>query len=86
MVLIQVDIGGQPPFPNRLKQFSGNFGNLLFLAGFNFWGHFEVLILFIYLFYLFIFNFYFYYFFYFFYFFIFIFYLFIYFFLRGNHV
>jgi hypothetical protein len=23
------------------KQFSGNFGNLLFLAGFNFQGHFE---------------------------------------------
>jgi hypothetical protein len=39
--LIQVDIGGQPPFPTSSKQFSGNFGNLLFLAGFNFWGHFE---------------------------------------------
>jgi hypothetical protein len=39
--LIQVDIGGHPPFPNGSKQFSGNFGNLLFLAGFNFWGHFE---------------------------------------------
>jgi hypothetical protein len=34
--LIQVDIGGHPPFPNGSKQFSGNFGNLLFLAGFNF--------------------------------------------------
>jgi hypothetical protein len=40
-VLIQVDIGGHPPFPNGSKQFSGNFGNLLFLAGFNFRGHFE---------------------------------------------
>jgi hypothetical protein len=39
--LIQVDIGGHPPFPNGSKQFSGNFGNLLFLAGFNFRGHFE---------------------------------------------
>jgi hypothetical protein len=36
-----VDIGGHPPFPNGLKQFSGNFGNLLFLVGFNFRGHFE---------------------------------------------
>jgi hypothetical protein len=36
-----VDIGGHPPFPNGSKQFSGNFGNLLFLAGFNFRGHFE---------------------------------------------
>ena len=39
--LIQVDIGGHPPFPNGSKQFSCNFGNLLFLAVFNFWGHFE---------------------------------------------
>jgi hypothetical protein len=39
--LIQVDIGGHPPFPNGSKQFSGHFGNLLFLAGFNFRGHFE---------------------------------------------
>jgi hypothetical protein len=39
--LIQVDIGGHPPFPTGSKQFSGNFGNLLFLAVFNFWGHFE---------------------------------------------
>jgi hypothetical protein len=39
--LIQVDIGGHPPFPTGSKQFSGNFGNLLFLAGFNFRGHFE---------------------------------------------
>jgi hypothetical protein len=36
-----VDIGGHPPFPNGSKQFSGNFGNLLFLASFNFRGHFE---------------------------------------------
>jgi hypothetical protein len=36
--LIQVDIGGHPPFPTGSKQFSGN---LLFLVGFNFWGHFE---------------------------------------------
>ena len=28
--LIQVDIGGHPPFPTSSKQFSGNFGNLLF--------------------------------------------------------
>jgi hypothetical protein len=27
-----VDIGGHPPFPTGSKQFSGNFGNLLFLA------------------------------------------------------
>jgi hypothetical protein len=40
-LMIQVDIGGHPPFPNGSKQFSGHFGNLLFLAGFNFWGHFE---------------------------------------------
>jgi hypothetical protein len=39
--LIKVDIGGHPPFPTGSKQFSGNFGNLLFLAVFNFWGHFE---------------------------------------------
>jgi hypothetical protein len=39
--MIQVDIGGHPPFLTGSKQFSGNFGNLLFLAGFNFWGHFE---------------------------------------------
>jgi hypothetical protein len=39
--LIQVDIGGHPPFPNGSKQFSGHFGNLLFLAGFNFRGLFE---------------------------------------------
>jgi hypothetical protein len=36
-----VDIGGHPPFPTGSKQCSGNFGNLLFLAIFNFWGHFE---------------------------------------------
>jgi hypothetical protein len=40
-LLIQVDIGGHPPCPTGSKQFSGNFGNLLFLAVFNFWGHFE---------------------------------------------
>jgi hypothetical protein len=39
--LIQVDIDGHPPFPTGSKLFSGNFGNLLFLAGFNFRGHFE---------------------------------------------
>jgi hypothetical protein len=39
--LIQVDIGGHPPFSTGSKQFFGNFGNLLFLAGFNFRGHFE---------------------------------------------
>jgi hypothetical protein len=39
--LIQVDIGGHPPFPTGSKLFSGNFGNLLFLAVFNFLGHFE---------------------------------------------
>jgi hypothetical protein len=39
--LIQVDIDGHPPFPTGSKQFSGNFGNLLFLAVFNFRGHFE---------------------------------------------
>jgi hypothetical protein len=31
-VLILVDIGGHPSFPTGSKQFSGNFGNLLFLA------------------------------------------------------
>jgi hypothetical protein len=41
LVVIQVDIGGHPPFPNGSKQFSGHFGNLLFLAGFHFRGHFE---------------------------------------------
>jgi hypothetical protein len=39
--LIQVDIGGYPPFPTVSKQLYGNFGNLLFLASFNFQGHFE---------------------------------------------
>jgi hypothetical protein len=39
--MIQVDISGHPPFPTDSKQFFGNFGNLLFLAGFNFRGHFE---------------------------------------------
>jgi hypothetical protein len=39
-----IDPGGYrwpPPFPTRSKQFYGNFGNLLFLAVFNFQGHFE---------------------------------------------
>ena len=39
--LIQVDIGGYPPFPTGSKEFSSNFDNLLFLAVFNFRGHFE---------------------------------------------
>jgi hypothetical protein len=39
--LIHVDIGGHPPFPIGSRRFSGNFGNLLFLAVFNFRGHFE---------------------------------------------
>jgi hypothetical protein len=39
--MIQVDIGGHPPFPTGSKQIFGYFGNLLLLAGFNFWGHFE---------------------------------------------
>jgi hypothetical protein len=30
--MIQVDIGGHPPFPTGSKQFYDNFGNLLFLA------------------------------------------------------
>jgi hypothetical protein len=32
MLMIQVDIGGHPPFPTGSKHFSDNFGNLLFLA------------------------------------------------------
>jgi hypothetical protein len=36
-----VDIGSQTPFPNGSKRLSGNFGNLQFLVGFNFRGHFE---------------------------------------------
>jgi hypothetical protein len=39
--LIQVDINGHTPFPTGSKQFSHNFDNLLFLAVFNFQGHFE---------------------------------------------
>jgi hypothetical protein len=39
--MIQVDKGGHPPSPTGPKHVSGNFGNLLFLAGFNFRGHFE---------------------------------------------
>jgi hypothetical protein len=45
-VLIQVDIGGHPPSPTGSKQFSDNFGNLLFLAVFrvlNFRSRFEAL-------------------------------------------
>jgi hypothetical protein len=41
-----VDIGGHTPFPTGSKQFSGNFGNLLFLAIFwvlNFRSRFEAL-------------------------------------------
>jgi hypothetical protein len=33
--LIQVDIGGHPPFPASSKQLSSNFDNLLFLAVFG---------------------------------------------------
>jgi hypothetical protein len=33
-ILIQVDIGGHPPFPMGSKPFSYNFGNLLFLVVF----------------------------------------------------
>jgi len=40
-LVIQVDIGGHPPFPNGSRQFSCHFGNLLFLAGFHFRGPFE---------------------------------------------
>jgi len=36
-----VDIGGHPLLSTGSKQFSANFGNLLFLAVFNFWGHFK---------------------------------------------
>jgi hypothetical protein len=39
--LIQVDINVYPPFSTSSKLFSGNFGNLLFLASFNFWGYFD---------------------------------------------
>jgi hypothetical protein len=44
--LIQMDIGGHPPFPTGSKQCSDIFGNLLFLAVFrvlNFWSRFEAL-------------------------------------------
>ena len=44
--LIQVDIGGHPPFPAGLKQLSSNFDNLLFFAVFrvlNFKSRFEAL-------------------------------------------
>jgi hypothetical protein len=40
---IYVDIGGQPYFPTISKQFSSNFGNLLFLAVFHFRSRFEAL-------------------------------------------
>jgi hypothetical protein len=40
-LLIQVDIDVYPHFPAVSKQFFGNFGNFLFLAVFNFRGHFE---------------------------------------------
>jgi hypothetical protein len=33
--LVQVDIGGHPPFPTGSKQFSGYFCNLLFLVVFT---------------------------------------------------
>jgi hypothetical protein len=36
-----VDIGVHPPFPTGSKWVFGNFVNLLFLAVFNFSGHFE---------------------------------------------
>jgi hypothetical protein len=36
-----MDIGGHPPFLTGSKPFSDNFGNLLFLAVFNFRDHFE---------------------------------------------
>jgi hypothetical protein len=41
--LIQVDINGHSHCLTSSKQFSRNFGNLLILAVFNFWGHFEAL-------------------------------------------
>jgi hypothetical protein len=41
--LIQVDIGGHPPSPTAPKHVFSNFGNLLYLAVFNFRGHFEAL-------------------------------------------
>jgi hypothetical protein len=42
-LLIQVDIGGYPPYPIGPKHIFDHFGNLLFLSVFNFWGHFEAL-------------------------------------------
>jgi hypothetical protein len=41
--MIQVDINGHPPSPTGPKHVSDNFGNLLFLAVFNFQGYFEAL-------------------------------------------
>jgi hypothetical protein len=38
-----VDISGHPLSPIFPKHVYDNFGNLLFLAVFNFWGHFEAL-------------------------------------------
>jgi hypothetical protein len=46
ILVIQVDIGGHPPFPIGSKKNSGNFGNLLFSVVFrvlNFQSHFEAL-------------------------------------------
>jgi hypothetical protein len=39
--LIQVDIGGHPPFPTGSKQFSGQFWQFTIFSSFNFRGHFE---------------------------------------------
>jgi hypothetical protein len=36
-----MDIDGHPPFSTRSKHYFGNFGNLVFLEVFNFWGQFE---------------------------------------------
>jgi hypothetical protein len=44
--VIQVDIGGHPPFPTSSKKNSVYFDNLLFLVVFrvlNFWSRFEAL-------------------------------------------
>jgi hypothetical protein len=38
-----VGIGGHPPFQTGSKQFSDNFGNLLFLVVFHFRSNFEAL-------------------------------------------
>jgi hypothetical protein len=39
--LIELEIGVHPPFPTGSIFFFDNFDNLLFLAVFNFRGHFE---------------------------------------------